>query len=97
MEQSPDLKEVTFNFTSSNRANSLPSFLAMEEDKLLFQSPDPFDEPGGLYSEEEVEGTEEAFLREWSICRLPLVEHLILRNPQPGLFVSQDKLNGLEE
>ena len=67
VEQSPDLKEVTFNFTSSNRANSLPSFLAMEEDKLLFQSPDPFDEPGGLYSEEEVEGTEEAFFREWSI------------------------------
>ena len=67
IEQSPELREVTFNFTSSDRDNSLPSFLALEEDKLLFPNTNPFQEPGGLYSEEEIEGNEDAFLREWSI------------------------------
>ena len=28
---------------------------------------DPFQDPGGLYSEEEIEGDQEAYLREWSI------------------------------
>ena len=67
VEQSPNLKEVAFNLTSLDRTNSFPSFLAIEEVKLLFPSTNPFQDPGGLYSEEEMEGTEDAFLREWSI------------------------------
>ena len=65
--QSPQLQEVPVNFTSADRDNSLPSFLALEEDKLLFPNLNPFQDPGGLYSEEEIEGNEEAYLREWSI------------------------------
>ena len=32
-----------------------------------------------------------------TLCRLPLVAHLILRSPQPGFFVSQGELNVLVE
>ena len=67
VEQSPNLKEVAFNLTSLDRTNSFPSFLAIEEDNHLFPSTNSFQDPGGLYSEEEMEGTEDAFLREWSI------------------------------
>ena len=67
VEQSPNLKEVAFNLTSLDRTNSFPSFLAIEEDKHLFPSTNSFQDPGGLYSEEEMVGTEDAFLREWSI------------------------------
>ena len=66
VQQSPVLEEVFLNFTAG-QTNSMPSFLAMEEDKILFPSTDPFKDPGGLYPKEEMEGTEDAFLREWSI------------------------------
>ena len=65
--QSPQLQEVPDNLTSADQDNSLPSFLTLEEDKLLLPNLDPFQVPGGLYSEEEIEGDEEAYLREWSI------------------------------
>ena len=65
--QSPQLQEVPVNFNSNSQGNTLPSFLTLEEDKLLVPSLDPFQDPGGLYSEEEIEGDQEAYLREWSI------------------------------
>ena len=84
MEQSPDLREVEFNFTLPDQSISLPSFLAMEEDKLLFPSTNPFQDPGGLYSEEEMEGTEDAFLREWSILTgTPPEALLVPQEPSP--------------
>ena len=42
VEQSPDLKEVAFNFTSSDRTNSFPSFLAIEEISSCSRRPIPF-------------------------------------------------------
>ena len=65
--QSPRLQVVPLNLSSSGRGNTIPSFLSLEEDRLLTPRLNPFHEPGGLYSEEEIEGDQEQYLREWSL------------------------------
>ena len=65
--QSPRLQVVPMNLNSSSRGNTIPSFLSLEEDRLLTPRLNPFHEPGGLYSEEEIEGDQEQYLREWSL------------------------------
>ena len=65
--QSPQLQVVPLNLSSSSRSNTIPSFLSLEEDRLLTPRLNPFHEPGGLYSEEEIEGDQEQYLREWSL------------------------------
>ena len=65
--QSPQLQVVPLDLSSSSTNNAIPSFLSLEEDRLLKPRLDPFHDPGGLYSEEEIEGGQEQYLREWSL------------------------------
>ena len=79
--QSPRLQVVPMNLNSSSRGNTIPSFLSLEEDRLLTPRLNPFHEPGGLYSEEEIEGDQEQYLREWS---------LLVGTPPAALLVPEE-------
>ena len=65
MQQTPRLGKVEFNFTKPQ--SKLPAFLSLEEDKVLVKVESPFEDPGGLYTIEEITGAEQSFLKEWSI------------------------------
>ena len=83
VQQKPDLEEIFFSLTII-QPSSLPFFLKLEEDKLLLPPEDPFKDPGGLYTEKEIEGSEDAFLREWSIISgTPPEALLTLKEPSP--------------
>ena len=65
VQQNPGLKPVAFNFTL--KESSLPDFLTPEEDKILVNIEKTFEDGGGLYTEQEVDVANQAYLREWSI------------------------------
>ena len=82
VQQKPDLETIVFNFTF--RPSSLPSFLLLEEDKILLPQEDPFQYPGGLYTVEEIASSEESYLREWSIITGTHPEALLTpKDPSP--------------
>ena len=82
IQQRPALEEISFNFTL--QPSSWPSFLQLEKDKLLFPQEHPFQDPGGLYTEKQIEGSEDAFLREWSlIAGTPPEALLTPKEPSP--------------
>ena len=83
IQQRPALEGIAFNFTSTS-PSTLPSFLQLEEDKLLFPPENPFQEPDGLYTEKQLQGQEDTFLREWSlIVGTPPEALLTLKEPSP--------------